>query len=44
MSSNTNEKDYFDLRKTYEWFQKSLIDEDDINIESYLEAYKELCK
>lgn len=37
-------KEYFDIKKAYEYFRLTLLDNDDIHIGSYLEAYKELCK
>lgn len=40
----TETVDYFDIRKTYECFNSSLLEDEDINIGFYLEAYKELCK
>ncbi|XP_014208407.1 ceramide-1-phosphate transfer protein-like [Copidosoma floridanum] len=35
---------YFDLRTVHDHFNRSLIQEDDIDIEAYLEAYNELYK
>lgn len=34
----------FDLAKIQQYFEESLFDEDDILVESYLLAYKELYK
>lgn len=36
--------DYFDIRKAYESFRLTLIEDNDVHIGSYLEAYSELCK
>ncbi|XP_003426637.1 ceramide-1-phosphate transfer protein [Nasonia vitripennis] len=35
---------YFDLRTVHDHFDRSLLDEDDIDIRAYLEAYNELYK